>query len=114
MTGSDMDFRQLMTSLRSSLLTLDLSQNIFPEPHLDALCLAYERAEWAEDAPPPLSDLNLSCTNVEYAHVGRIVSACKKLTSLDLSGSRALPRNMKKLYEGAAVQSLLPAGFAKV
>ena len=104
--GSDMDFRQLITSLRTTLQTLDLSQNIFPSTHLDALCAAFERGRLAGDSGPPLSDLNLATTNVEESHVRRLLASCDNLSSINLSGSRALPRDMKKLYQGDAFVEL--------
>ena len=97
-----MDFRQVLTSLRTSLLTLDLSQNIFPACHLDALCSAFERGRIPGDSGPPLADLNLANTNVEESHVKRLFVSCDNLTSINLSGSRALPRDMKKMFQGDA------------
>ena len=104
--GSDMDFRQVLTSLRTSLLTLDLSQNIFPPCHLDALCSAFERGRIPGDSGPPLSDLNLANTNVEEFHIKRLLNSCENLSTINLSGSRALPRDMKKLYQGEAFLEL--------
>ena len=101
-----MDFRQLLTSLRTTLLTLDLSQNIVSPAHLEALCAAFERGRLAGDSGPPLSDLNLASTNVEESHVRRLLASCDNLSSINLSGSRALPRDMKKLYQGDAFLEL--------
>ncbi|XP_067006758.1 F-box/LRR-repeat protein 6 [Anabrus simplex] len=84
-----------------SLVEMDLAWSTATEP-LDAAVSAL--AERGEESP--LRTLDLCGSSVNLPPVKAVLMQCPRLTSLNLSSCRALPRGMKRLYQGPALEEL--------
>ncbi|XP_014249064.1 F-box/LRR-repeat protein 6 [Cimex lectularius] len=84
-----------------SLVEVDLGWSTATEP-LDAAVSAL--AEHAEKSP--LRVLNLCGSSVTVEPVRAVLTRCPLLTSLNLTSCRAMPRGIKRLYEGPALNQL--------
>lgn len=84
-----------------SLVEVDLAWSTATEP-LDAAVMTL--AEQGKDSP--LRILNLCGSSVSLESVKAVLLKCPHIQSLNLQSCRALPRGIKRLYEGSAVTEL--------
>lgn len=84
-----------------SLVEVDLAWSTATRP-LDAAVQAL--AEQGNNSP--LRTLNLCGSSVSLDPVKAVLMRCPRLSSLNLSSCRALPRGMKRLYEGTPLTEL--------
>ncbi|XP_071947842.1 F-box/LRR-repeat protein 6-like isoform X2 [Antedon mediterranea] len=85
-----------------SLIELDLSWNVFPGMSLD---IAMKKLS-STPQQSSLRILNLSGTSITAHRVKSLLEGCPRLSSLDLTSCRGLPRGMKQEYEGERLVSL--------
>uniref|UniRef100_A0A0A9Y455 F-box/LRR-repeat protein 6 n=1 Tax=Lygus hesperus TaxID=30085 RepID=A0A0A9Y455_LYGHE len=84
-----------------SLVEVDLGWSTATEP-LDAAVTALAN----HSEKPPLRNLNLCGSSVSVEPVRAVLSRCPMLTSLNLSSCRGMPRGIKRLYTGSALNQL--------
>ncbi|XP_033105110.1 F-box/LRR-repeat protein 6-like [Anneissia japonica] len=85
-----------------SLIELDLSWNVFPGMSLD---IAMKKLS-STPQKSNLRILNLSGTSITAQRVKSLLDGCPRLSCLDLSSCRGLPRGMKQQYEGERLANL--------
>ncbi|XP_067662385.1 F-box/LRR-repeat protein 6-like [Haliotis asinina] len=104
---SDLDV--VFRKWRHSLTHVDLSWNSFPE-NLDkgvaALAEGYE--------PSPLEHLNIAGTSVGVTPVKLVLELCPKLTYINLTSCRSLPRGVKREFSGRKKVDKLKKDFEDV
>ncbi|KAI9564650.1 hypothetical protein GHT06_008391 [Daphnia sinensis] len=86
---------------RHSLVEIDLSWTSVSEA-LDQAVMAL-----AEDPESPLKVLDLCGSSVSFPPIRQVLCHCTRLRTLNLSSCRALPRGIKRLYDGVTQLSLL-------
>ncbi|KAK2179779.1 hypothetical protein NP493_473g02026 [Ridgeia piscesae] len=100
--GRDGVLCTILSKWRHSLQELDLSWNQYPDTSLD---LAVKQlAESPESCP--LSSIDLTGVSLSWATVRMLLTGCPKLTLMNLTSCRGLPRGKKRLYEGLHLSEL--------
>ncbi|KAJ9600889.1 hypothetical protein L9F63_000932, partial [Diploptera punctata] len=99
LTGSGLEL--IAQKWSHSLIEVDLAWSTATQALDQAVTALAERA-----AESPLRILNLCGSSVSLSPVKAVLLRCPLLASLNLSSCRALPRGMKRLYEGNEVSEL--------
>ncbi|KAI0232667.1 F-box/LRR-repeat protein 6 [Lamellibrachia satsuma] len=100
--GRDGGLRTIISKWRHSLQELDLSWNQYPDTSLD---LAVKRL--GENSKTcPLTSVDLTGVSLSCSTIRTLLTGCPKLTSLNLTSCRGMPRGKKRLYTGLHLNQL--------